>query len=85
MSRCVQKSRHIFIYLLMSRHDLTISRNIFVVPVLSSMAPFHSLGNSDQIRRNVILFMCYHWHEHCYHMILTETLMALFCSLGKDS
>ena len=75
MSMCVYTmTRHIFMYQYMSKQHL--DRHIFMMPVLLSTVPLHSLGHNDQ---NEVK------HDFFSYVMITASWMASLCSLCEGN
>ena len=56
-----------------------------MMPMASSMAPLHSIGQGDQNEvQHDILVMQLHWHQCQQHVILMALSVAQSHSLGQD-
>ena len=54
-----------------------------MMPAMSSMEPFHLLGNDDQTQmyHDILVRQC-HWHQH--HMMPMASSITPLHSLGQD-
>ena len=62
------------------------SRHIFVIPMVFSMSPLHTLGNSDQneVKHDVFIHVM-PLVTALLHVMQTASSMASFSSLGEGN